>query len=124
MRKRVSLRELKGRVRVVGSGFRRVNTDAMSIEEYHEYLNVRDRRLYQRKLRHYRKLIDCTNINKLPGTNEMLLFTRIVDYFDRNHSLPGSYRSMLRKLAKGMRYDEIIPLEVRAMVFLSGSKAL
>lgn len=103
-------------------GFRLAKTDEMSIGEYHQYLDAVYARKEQRRLRHTKKMIEMVDANNLPGTNEMLLFTRIVNYFERNHFLPGSYKDMLRKLIKGMKYDEIIPLEVQAMVFFGGKR--
>jgi len=118
MRKKANLIALIGRVGGSYQGFRKLKTDDMSIAEYHKHLDTISNRDSQERLRDNKALVDAVDVDKLPGSEEMSTYISIREYFDRNHSLPGSYRDWLKKLAKGMCMDEIIPLEARAMAGL------
>lgn len=102
-------------------GFRLAKTDMMSLEEYHTYVNTVYARKSQSKLRKTVFLIDTMDVSQF-GSDEIEAFNWIVGYFERNHFLPGSYMDWLKKLYKGMKMQDIIPLEVRAMTNLFGRR--
>lgn len=103
------------------TGFRLAKTDEMSIEDFHLYINARYARKSQRRLCFTLKLIDQMNVSEF-GSDETEAFNWIVGYFERNHFLPGSYMSWLKKLYKGMKINDIIPLEAQAMTSLFGRR--
>ena len=85
--------------------------EELTVDEYVKRLDAQERRAELRRYKKGRELIEALDEVKFPSANEALLFTRIVDFFERRRWLPGSYRRMLRHLAEGRSYDEIIPLD-------------
>lgn len=84
--------------------------EVLTVDEYIKRLDIREQKAELKRYKKGRELIEALDEVKFPSANEALLFTRIVDFFERRRWLPDSYRRMLRHLANGRRYDEIIPL--------------
>ena len=89
-------------------GGARVRVSELGIEEYHAYLENKERKNNIRQYDKAKALLDSIQKEHLPSINHMLLYDRIYGFLERNKYLTKVYQIMLKKLVASYPFDEIV----------------